>query len=705
MAPPDASEVAGSPRRLILAVAGAAIVTLALYVRTLAPSIVGGDSGELISAARVLGVAHPPGYPTFTILAHLAGALPFGSPATGMNLLSALLDAAAVGIAVIVGLSILGRVGSTTTVVGVPDGSRGSGTTDDPGRAVDPGRADERRVVVVAGALAGAGLLAIAPTFWSWSLVTEVFPLNNLLGVAILGLMLRWEGRPERVRTLWLAAFLSGLALTNQQTIVLFAPGLAILYLAGLRRHLSRPEAPATPSRAEIGRLVGAPVGLLVVGLLPYLYLPLAAAADPAVNWGDPRTPGRLLAVISRQAYGTLSLTVRDTSGGVVDQLALLGGAIVAAVTPIGVILAAAGWWAISRASLAVGIALATLVVVSGPLFVVIANPPLSDPVTRGVLERFYLLPTIVVAILAGVGVAIAGLRLLHLVRVRRRRVAAVAMVGIVVAALACLAVVRLPGVDQSANRVAERYGRDILEPLPPDAILLTRSDENYTSVLFAQVVGGLRPDVVAIDVELLKLPTTVDQLRRQHPDIAIPFGAYDDGVRTRIADLVAANITARPVFVVGKLKEDLAGRFDVIPWGLTRRFLPSGTGPAPDQAARDDAPRLAALHPPDRAWPDTTWEGAIAADYGSAAFEDAHARQVPGPMADAAEIADLYRTALRLAPSLASADKNLGLLLLDNGGDPAEIVAVWRRFLALEPDDPDAAAIRSELARLSGTP
>src|SRR5262245_55456742 len=32
-----------------------------IYLRTLAPSIVGGDSGELITVAYKLGVAHPPG--------------------------------------------------------------------------------------------------------------------------------------------------------------------------------------------------------------------------------------------------------------------------------------------------------------------------------------------------------------------------------------------------------------------------------------------------------------------------------------------------------------------------------------------------------------------------------------------------------------------------------------------------------------------
>ncbi|KAJ7406363.1 hypothetical protein BTVI_65747 [Pitangus sulphuratus] len=73
---------------------GAAVA--ALYAATLPPSLPGGDAGELITAAYELGVAHPPGYPLFTLLAKVAtGLLPGGSPASRVNLLCGFLGAAA----------------------------------------------------------------------------------------------------------------------------------------------------------------------------------------------------------------------------------------------------------------------------------------------------------------------------------------------------------------------------------------------------------------------------------------------------------------------------------------------------------------------------------------------------------------------------------------------------------------------------------
>src|SRR2546427_12215169 len=77
----------------------AALGVFLVYLSTLAPSIVGGDTGELITVAYKSGGAHPPGYPLFTMLAKLFTFIPFGTIAWRVNLLSALCDTgAAVGL-------------------------------------------------------------------------------------------------------------------------------------------------------------------------------------------------------------------------------------------------------------------------------------------------------------------------------------------------------------------------------------------------------------------------------------------------------------------------------------------------------------------------------------------------------------------------------------------------------------------------------
>src|SRR6267143_3570712 len=85
-----------SPFRAELLCAGAVFVaTLLLYSWTLAPTVTLIDSGELIVVAHGLGVAHPPGFPLWVILAHLASLVPLGNVAVRVNSSSALLSAIA----------------------------------------------------------------------------------------------------------------------------------------------------------------------------------------------------------------------------------------------------------------------------------------------------------------------------------------------------------------------------------------------------------------------------------------------------------------------------------------------------------------------------------------------------------------------------------------------------------------------------------
>jgi hypothetical protein len=80
---------ASRPFRAELLFAGAVfLVALFLYSWTLAPAVT-------LTVAHGLGVAHPPGFPLWVVLAHLASLVPFGNVAVRINFASALFAALA----------------------------------------------------------------------------------------------------------------------------------------------------------------------------------------------------------------------------------------------------------------------------------------------------------------------------------------------------------------------------------------------------------------------------------------------------------------------------------------------------------------------------------------------------------------------------------------------------------------------------------
>jgi hypothetical protein len=56
------------------------------------------DSGELAAAAHVLGIAHPTGYPLYTIIAHVWSLISPFSTVYDLNLLAGIFTALSVGI-------------------------------------------------------------------------------------------------------------------------------------------------------------------------------------------------------------------------------------------------------------------------------------------------------------------------------------------------------------------------------------------------------------------------------------------------------------------------------------------------------------------------------------------------------------------------------------------------------------------------------
>jgi hypothetical protein len=218
----------------------AGIVSLLLYLRTLAPGLLPGDSGEFQALSVLLGDTHPTGYAVYLLLAHPFTWLPLGEVAYRVNLFSAVTAALTVGLTYLVGKRLTGRRWA---------------------------------------ALFGAAVLGVSPTFWSQALIAEVYTPGAAFFVATLLFLLAWDASGRR-RDLFLAGLLGGLSLGVHLSVALLAPA------AGLFLLLSRRPARAIWPPAVLGALTG-------VGLALLAFLALDRHAPPADYFNSVIRPSR----------------------------------------------------------------------------------------------------------------------------------------------------------------------------------------------------------------------------------------------------------------------------------------------------------------------------------------------------------------------------------------------------------------------------
>jgi len=250
---------------------GLAIAFGALYLATFCREVYWYDSAEFVSVAVIDGIPHPPGYPLYTLIAHLFTYLPV-SPAVAVNGMSAVFGAVSVGLAF--------------------------GT----GRALGLNRPS----AAFAAALLGAGSV-----FWSNTVVAEVYTTALAFFFCVLWLLVR----AVRERRPWLAVVasaLAGVTMGVHMSMATTGLGLGLLALASpgglnldgghlrdLKRLVSRDNLRSNLLWAAACLGAAAAGAALVFG-----WMLIRASMHPRLNFSDPETLHGLLKMVTGGGYG-----------------------------------------------------------------------------------------------------------------------------------------------------------------------------------------------------------------------------------------------------------------------------------------------------------------------------------------------------------------------------------------------------------------
>ena len=472
-----------------------ALFTLAIYSYTLAPTVTFVDSGELIVAAKALGVAHPPGFPLYVLLAHVATLVPIANVAARVNFASALFAAVAVAFVFLFACEITRNLKLRDAE---PRSIKKKSRRQDTKYKQEVTRPISGLAMIPA--IVAALAFAFSRTLWSFATVAEVYTLNTLIIATICFLMYRWRAT-EDARFIYLAALLFGLGLgVHHVTIGVMLPALAVLVYrcAGWSFFKSK--------RLLFAALISI-FGLLIV----YSYLPLAARRSPLMNWGDPQTAQRLWWHVTGHQYQVFfSFSLEQIVNQSAQFASLAAREFNPVWLPLVLLLALFGF-----------IELYQFERTTFWYLVLIVITDLAYSLNYEIAEDkgAYYLPTFLcLAVATGFGTQVLFRFILAGAKTENLRTAAAIVMTILVPATT------FAGNFAYTNRhnfyLASDYIENIERPLPANSLLLTSDWQVYSPLFYLREVENRRRDVTAIDINLLRRSWYFEYLQNQYPEL-----------------------------------------------------------------------------------------------------------------------------------------------------------------------------------------
>ena len=484
-------------------------VSLLVYHFTRCPVVYMGDNGELYAAAYNLGIAHPPGYPLFCLCGKLFSYIPLSNIAYRINVMSSFFAALA---AMVFFLALV--------------------------------KINMKPVFSAVAALC----FAFSKSLWMLASGSKFYTLHNFLVAVLIYLAaLFWTSR--KTGYLYLMALISGIALSNHQTVALLGPGLAFAIWVSDRKAWTRLD------------VAGKMFLLGFFGTLVYLYLPVRSSAHPPINWGEPHTWYNLTAHILRKQYGNLSRTPRGFSK-FLEQLKPYWHYLWVQFTPYLLVFAVPGllkMWKKNRSWLFISL-LFFIFPSMGLIYII--NPALT--LHEAYLNEVFYIPSYFsVALWIGFGLeCISGLA--------KFKFAHYAFLFLPVLPLTF----NFYTADRSRNYLGLDFGLNMLKTIEPNGVMSAGNGDNEDfAMAYVKMVEKRRPDTMIFDDNGTVFPdiygTNLFRLNQSE------LQSYRDNVQRELVKK-----SAGPVYCVLSSYLAHAG-FQRIPAGILFRIVRQGETPS----------------------------------------------------------------------------------------------------------------------------
>lgn len=533
----------------------AGIIAFAVYIMTLAPTVWFIDSGELAAVATTLGIAHPTGYPLFTIIGHIFTLLPIGSSEIyRLNLMSAFFCSLGIFMFYMLVKFFMhnGTIAEDKPAAKQPK----SKSPKSPAAAIKEKVTAIPDIIVYTVSGFAALVLAFSKTYWAAANSVEVYPLHVFFLSTLMFVFMKAVFSTKRNdvegsfitqnKYYLIFAFLLGLSFTNHLTTILLAPAcLTLFFYTNLY------------NKQRLYKLLGFMAVCFVIGFSVYLYLPIRANMNPTLIWGNPYNFERFYWHISGKQF---SVWIFSAKGSIPAFLLLMGTTVGLAVYGLVkqktlnqslhfiffIVVCILGYLLISGSSEIVntqfkkfsaslwgefGTALVLLSILGiyflsrfntriyyftfltffGCLFYSI-NYDIND------IYSYFLLAYITLAVWIGFGAVFIYTQLAVMLKTNVQRLA----FGVIVVLTSLVALnANYAGNDESKNHFVEEFTMNIFQNAEPNSIIISSQWDFWVSASwYFHFVKNIRPDIVVIDKELLRRSWYFKFLENNYPEV-----------------------------------------------------------------------------------------------------------------------------------------------------------------------------------------
>lgn len=254
-----------------------AVLATFVYMLTLEPTVSFWDCGEFIATSYKFQIGHPPGAPMYQLLAHCFTLFAGDNPeriAWWSNALSAVAG----------GLTAMFLFWTLVRLIA----SLGALSSQE----------QNHRFRLFFASFVGTACYVFCDTAWFSAVESEVYSLSMLFSSAIVWSIVRWYQSDDynaETRWLFLIALLLGMSVGVHQLSLLTVPAFVLVYIFKRCR-----------SSVKLGfcfRNLAFCLLFFIIGLTPYLIIPIRANVNPPVNQGDPSTWKSFKAYVTREQY------------------------------------------------------------------------------------------------------------------------------------------------------------------------------------------------------------------------------------------------------------------------------------------------------------------------------------------------------------------------------------------------------------------